>query len=128
MGNAKKGRVAIIMLAGLAILGWQLFSTFGGTGLSDQEIRELKTDGVKGTAILTAIERTGTIVNSIHQYAFTFDINTDSTQAFSHTEKKLIDPIYLSSIQIGMVIPAYLSKDNEKVWIDWEDAGIKDAY
>src|SRR5690606_41191961 len=123
MKNPKRGRFLILIVAALAIVGWQLFATFGGTGLSETEKATLKADGIKCTATLTAIERTGTIVNSIHQYAFSFDIQPDSAQAFTYSEKKLVDPIYLSSIRIGMDIPAYLSKDNDKVWVVWEDVG-----
>src|SRR5690606_5506055 len=108
--------------------GWQLLSTFGGTGLSEQEKATMKTDGINCTAVLTAIERTGTVVNNIHQYAFSFDIQPDSAQRFTYREKKLIDPIYMSSIKIGMSIPAYASRDRKKVWVVWEDVGVKDAY
>ncbi|MEC3879824.1 hypothetical protein [Parapedobacter sp. 10938] len=129
MKNPKKGRFLIVIVVALAILGWQLLTTFGGTGgVSDKEKAALKADGIKCTATLAAIERTGTIVNNIHQYAFSFTIQPGSGQSFSYQEKKLIDPIYMSSIKIGMVIPAYASHDKEIVWVVWEDVGVNDAF
>lgn len=129
MKNPKKGRFLIIIVVALTLLGWQLFSTFGGADrVSDKEKTALKTDGIKCTATLTAIDRTGTIVNNIHQYAFSFSVQPDSGQPFTHREKKLIDPIYMSSIKIGMAIPAYASQDKETVWVVWEDVGVNDAF
>lgn len=124
----KKARFLIIVVVALAFFGWQLFATFGESGLSEKEKATLKTEGVKCTAILTAVERTGTTVNNIHQYACSFDIKMDSAQNFPYREKKLIDPIYMSSIQIGMSIPAYVSRDKKDIWVVWEDVGVKDAF
>lgn|SRR5690606_1317663 len=118
MKNPKKGRFLIIIVAALAILGWQLFTTFGGSGnISHKEKATLKADGISCSATITAIERTGTVVNNIHQYACSFTLQPDSGRPFSHREKKLIDPIYMSSIKIGMTIPAYVSQDRETVWV-----------
>ncbi|MGV3762735.1 hypothetical protein [Parapedobacter sp.] len=129
MKNPKKGRFLIIIVVALAFIGWQLFATFGGTGgVSDKEKAALKADGIECSATLTAIERTGTVVNNIHQYAFSFTVKPDSGQSFNHREKKLIDPIYMSSIKIGMAIPAYASQDRKTVWVAWDEVGVNDAF
>jgi len=127
--KAKRGRFLLLIIAAIAIFGWQLFSTFGDGDISDKDKLELKTSGMKCQAILRSVERTGSTVNNIHQYEFSFDVKPDSGDMFTYQEKKLIDPIYMASIKVGMAVPAYvMPDDHDKVWIVWEEVGIKDAF
>ncbi|HEY9560139.1 MAG TPA: hypothetical protein VIR29_05050 [Anseongella sp.] len=129
MKKGSKARVSVVVFAGLAIGGWALFSTFSGSGPSEKETQYILQHGVKGVATLLAVERTGTTVNNIHQYAFTFRLQPDSGRVFETIQKKLIDPIYMASIKVGMTIPAFTAgSDEDQTLIQWEKAGIGDAF
>ncbi|TCS90247.1 hypothetical protein EDD80_101447 [Anseongella ginsenosidimutans] len=113
----------------MGLLLWSLISTFPGSGPSAKEKEFIMENGIKGIASLLAVERTGTTVNNIHQYAFSFRVQPDSGSAFEMVRKKLIDPIYMPGISVGMRIPAYTIPGNEdQTLILWEKAGIGDAF
>jgi len=127
--DANRNRIIVLFIAGTAFFGWHIFSTIGDGGLSEKDKRLIEANGLKCIAFLRAVERTGSTVNNIHQYQFLFDVKPDSGDAFTYQEKKLIDPIYMDRIEIGMAVPAYVMPGNQsKVWVLWEDVGIKNAF
>lgn len=122
-------RGLLIVVTALAVGAWALVSTFSDGGPSKKEIQFILEHGVQARATLLTLERTGTVVNNIHQYAFRFRVETDSGDGFELVRKKLIDPIYMGSIKVGMDIPALTVPGNEKqTLIQWEKAGIGNAF
>ncbi|MGV3760934.1 hypothetical protein [Parapedobacter sp.] len=120
---------ALVVTFALGASAWGIFTTFSKSGPSEREREELIRTGTPGMATLLSIERTGNIVNSIHQYKFSFHVRPDSGATFASSEKKLIDPIYMSLIKKGMQIPVYVGNTEDKqVLILWEKAGIGDAF
>lgn len=122
----KKTKV-FLFVAIIAITILPLYCVFSGTGPSEKEKAEIIETGVPGKAYLLSVERTGTRVNSVHQYKFTFRIACENGESFEMSRKKLVDPIYMGSIQIGMEIPVYVSPEKEVV-ILWEKVGIGEAF
>lgn len=118
----------IIPLVVIGTMVWSFSSLFSGSGPSENEKRKIIETGTKAVAILMSAERTGNIVNNIHQYEFHFKVESISGKSIEYSEKKLIDPLYMSSIKMRMEIPAYVSIDGEKILILWEEVGIKDAF
>ncbi|MCB0507680.1 MAG: hypothetical protein R2739_08320 [Chitinophagales bacterium] len=119
----------VIVIISLAFAGIGIFSIYSGTGISDKEKVKIIQTGIPCEATLLSIDRTGNIVNNIHQYKFKFNITDSTNYTFIYTEKKLIDPIYMSSIKIGMKIPAFYNKENkEEVAILWKKVGIGNAF
>lgn len=123
--SIKKRIIFAVVIMALVGLPW--LCTFSGSGPSEKERAEIIETGTPATATLLSVERTGTIVNSVHQYGFVFQIAPKTGESFELNRKKLIDPLYMGNIKIGMEIQAYVNKDKD-VAILWGKAGIGEAF
>lgn len=93
-------------------------------------------NGIKATATLLSVKRTGVFLNKVPQFEFAFKIKppcpagrSDNKKEFTTKTKKYIRFVDLSEIFEGMKIPAYIHPEIEgKIFLMWEEVGIGNAF
>lgn len=121
----------LFLVSGLALIIQPLLS-----GLIRRKFNKRNNDrnpsllkyGVKATATLLEIQRTGVIVNQMPQYRFKIKVISVEGKEVVITRNKVIDFPDRPKLQEGMQLPALMDADNPpKVLLFWEEAGINTA-
>lgn len=93
-----------------------------------QRVSYLREHGLKGTARVLHMRRTGLTINNVPQVVLDLSITTDLGEQLQVSYKKCIDPIYYNLIRPDTNVTVYVDPANKKkVYIDFEEAWAKIA-
>lgn len=100
--------------------------------LSRRRLRKtnfLREKGIRGTATVLQVEKTGAYINHVPQFLFKIKVIAAGEREIVTTCKKFVDANHGSKLEKGLRIPALVHPANDdKILLLWEDAGIEPAF